>query len=117
MNTEEFEHAMDLQFQANAAHYEELEEEAPPLNECKVDGCHQPWVSQKGIYGRLCSRHREAAQAVRQRMSGGDADATPVVRGGSNGSPLVQAAEAVDKARQELRLRLAELRGLLEEIG
>lgn len=47
-----------------------VREPADPVREgiCKVDGCNEPWLKQKGPFGRLCQRHKDAAQAVRRQM-------------------------------------------------
>lgn len=42
-------------------------EHRPPEELCKIEGCTEPWVMQKGPYGRLCAEH--AGEAKDRRMS------------------------------------------------
>jgi hypothetical protein len=46
-------------------------EHRPPEELCKIEGCTEPWVSQRGPYGRLCAAHAGEARMTRASSNNG----------------------------------------------
>jgi hypothetical protein len=73
---------------------------------CKIDGCTEPALQRKGIYGGLCREHRD------QRHSNG-VPPHPVANGDSG---LVACAREVDEAKRDLEAAQARLDTQLERL-
>lgn len=118
-----------------------MEELTRPLEQrrvCKIEGCGEPWLTQKGMYGRLCEEHAAEKKAEFHERRNGDGNGNGLNKRGEPRGPLhliraseveperpdgelAEAARAVEAARgrrntAQLNLdkALSHLRGLVE---
>jgi hypothetical protein len=75
---------------------------------CKIDGCEEPAVQRRGLYGGLCREHRD------RRRSNGAAPSRPAKASGE--TELVVCAREVEEAKRDLQAARERLKAQLDRL-